>query len=78
MCTSDPRDFMKAVGNHCGSLRCRNCMNYAAMQAGVRIEDRIMTPSDIHGRRTGEWESPKHWAISPPPTGMDEAHRPTF
>lgn len=70
MCLSDPKDFIKAVGNHCGSLRCRNCMNYAAMQAGVRIEDRIMTPADIRGRKTGEWLHPKHWAISPPQDWM--------
>lgn len=70
MCLSDPKDYMKAVGSHCGSLRCRNCMNYAAMNAGVRIEDRIMTPVDISGRKTGSWDSPKHWAISPPQEWM--------
>ena len=70
MCLADPHDFMKAVGSHCGSLRCHNCMNYAAMQAGVRIEDRIMTPIDIRGRKDDVWDTPKHWAISPPQDWM--------
>ncbi len=70
MCMADPRDYIKAVGNHCGSLRCRSCMNYAAMNAGVRIEERLMTPSDIEGRKTGFYDRPKHWAISPPQNWM--------
>ncbi len=66
MCTNDPKHYMRAVSNHCGCLRCRNCMNYSAMMAGVRIEDRICTPSDILGRKTGFYDQPKHWAVSPP------------
>ena len=66
MCTNDPKHYMRAVSNHCGSLRCRNCMNYSAMMAGVNIEERICTPPDIKGRKTGIYDLPKHWAISPP------------
>ena len=50
MCTNDPKHYMRAVSNHCGSIRCRNCMNYTAMMAGVKIEDRICTPPDIKGQ----------------------------
>lgn len=70
MCTSDPRHYMRAVSNHCGSIRCRNCMNYTAMMAGVRIEDSICTPPDIKGRKSGLYDQPKHWAISPPQEWM--------
>lgn len=66
MCTNDPKHYMRAVSNHCGSIRCRNCMNYSAMLTGVNIEDRICTPPDILGRKTGIYDLPKHWAISPP------------
>lgn len=70
MCMADPKDYLKAVGNHCGSLRCRSCMNYAAMNAGVRIEERILTPIDIEGRKSGFYDIPKHWAVSPPQEWM--------
>lgn len=66
MCTNDPRHYMRAVSNHCGSIKCRNCMNWSAMMSGVRIEERICTPPDIKGRKTGTYDQPKHWAISPP------------
>lgn len=66
MCIDEPKHYLKAVSSHCGSLRCRNCMNWAAMLAGVRIEERICTPADITGRKTGFYDVPKHWAISPP------------
>lgn len=66
MCTSDPRHYMRAVSNHCGSLRCSNCMNWSAMMSGVNIEERICTPPDIKGRKTGVYDLPKHWAVSPP------------
>ena len=66
MCMNDPKDFIKAVSNHCGSIRCKSCMNYAAMMAGVRIEDRIMTPNDLRGRISGDYLKPRHWAVSPP------------
>ena len=66
VCSNDPKDFMKAVGNHCGRLRCKNCMNLTALQTGVKIEDRICTPADLSGRRTGEYDRPKHWVVSPP------------
>lgn len=70
MCEENPEDFIKAVSNHCGSIRCASCMNYAAMMGGVRIEDRILSPNDLKGRLTGEYEKPKHWAISPPQEWM--------
>lgn len=66
MCEDNPEDFIKAISNHCGSIRCGRCMNYAAMMGGVRIEDRILSPNDLRGRAVGEWDRPKHWAISPP------------
>lgn len=66
MCIEYPEHFMKAVSGHCYSLSCKNCMNYAAMQYGVRIEDRVCTPPDIRSRISGKPEYAKHWAISPP------------
>lgn len=41
-------------------------MNYEAMNVGISLEERICTPPDIHGRKTGVYDKPKHWAISPP------------
>lgn len=70
MCTNDPSHFLKAVSNHCCSLRCPNCMNYEAMNIGLTLEERVCTPSDIHGRKTGVYDKPKHWAISPPQEWM--------
>ena len=70
MCEENPEDFIKAVSNHCGSIRCGSCMNYAAMMGGVRIEDRILSPNDLNGRMTGLYDKPKHWAISPPQEWM--------
>lgn len=70
MCVDDPKHFMKAVSNHCGSIRCRNCMNYVSMMAGVTIEDRICTPADIAGRKSGFYDKPRHWAVSPPQDWM--------
>lgn len=66
MCTEEPKHYLKAVSSHCGSLRCRNCMNWTAMLTGVNLEERICTPADIIGRKTGFYDVPKHWAISPP------------
>lgn len=70
MCMANPKDYMKAIGNHCGSLKCKNCMNSAAMNAGIRIEDRIMTPIDIAERNGSKNLVPKHWTISPPQKWM--------
>lgn len=66
MCTSDPKHYIRAVSNHCGSLRCPKCANWTAMQTAIRIEERICTPADIQGRKDGFFDAPKHWAISPP------------
>lgn len=70
MCMEDPHDFIRAISNHCGSFRCKSCMNYAAMMSGLRIEDRICTPADLRGRASGFYDRPKHWAVSPPQDWM--------
>ncbi len=66
VCSDNPKDFLKAVSNHCGRLKCAKCMNLTALQTGVKIEDRICTPADIRGRFSGDYARPKHWVVSPP------------
>jgi hypothetical protein len=65
-CIKNPKEYSKALVNHCWRLACANCGNSAALRMGIRAEQKVMAPIDIIHRKTGILRPFKHWVISPP------------
>jgi len=65
-CSADMRHYIKAIGGHCWSLRCWNCMNSTALKMGVNVENKILAPANIEERITGKAVKFGHWVLSPP------------
>lgn len=65
-CMKNPKDYSKALVNHCWRLACSNCGNAAALRMGITAEQKVMAPVDITHRKTGILRPFKHWVISPP------------
>jgi len=66
VCSSGTNDYLKARAMHCWRLRCKTCMNAAALRKSVQMEQKVIAPVDIHKRKTGTEIQFKHWSISPP------------
>lgn len=65
-CSTDKSHYIKAIGGHCWSLRCWNCMNSTALKMGVEAENKVLAPADIEERVTGNKIKFSHWVLSPP------------
>ncbi len=65
-CTNDKKHYARGKANHCWRLACSFCCNSTALKMGVKAENKILAPTDIHERKTGKKIEFSHWVISPP------------